>query len=132
MNHASDDQLLLLSYGELGDENASLVEAHLAECASCRARLERLERASVALTGIARRRPGKADRWLVGAAFATAAVLAVIVLWRRASHQPSERVWSPLQQWSVTAGYIAGGASVIDIDAQLTRLEQEPYHGLPD
>jgi anti-sigma factor RsiW len=132
MSHASDDQLLLLSYGELGEADASLVEAHLAACASCRARLERLERASVALMGIPRYGPGRADRWLVRAAFAAAAILAGIVLWRRGSHPPIERAWSPSTQWSVTAGYIAGGPSVVEIDAQLTRLEQERYHEMPD
>jgi hypothetical protein len=40
--------------------------------------------------------------------------------------------WTPTTTWSTTAGYVTGGKAMIDIDAQLTRLEQERYYGLPN
>jgi anti-sigma factor RsiW len=130
MNHPHDDQLLLLAYGELPAPEVGAVEAHVADCATCRAQLAQLETAH-ALLDVAlpprRRRP---LRWFAGAALAAAALLAGVWLM---SWAPVRRVtpgWRPTSQWSATAGYVTGVA-MVDIDAQLTRLEQERYYGRP-
>jgi hypothetical protein len=65
------------------------------------------------------------------AALATAALLAAIVSTRSWSSRDSAQRWTPTTTWSATAGYLAGGTAVIDIDALLTSLEQEPYYGRP-
>ena len=130
MNHPHEERLLLLAYGELPDADAAELETHLAVCAACREDLERLESARVALDWAVppQRRPA---RWLV-AGLAAAALLAAVLLTRHGSPSGAEGVWQPSHVWSATAGYIAGGPSLVQIDAQLTRLEQERYHGLPN
>ncbi len=130
MTHPPEDRLLLLAYGELPDAGAAEVEIHLAACPACRAELARLERARVALdVGLPRR--GTRARWIAVGALAAAAVLAGLLLVRTPPAR-GEPGWQPPSVWSATAGYIAGGAPVVQIDAQLTRLEQERYYGLPD
>ncbi|SRR6266487_2753676 len=129
MNHPTGDELLLLAYGELPAAHVARVEAHLGECAACRAQFTRLDAAHVALdTAIAPLRR-IAPRWTV-AALAAAVVLATVFL---TSSGPRRRVhpeWRPTSTWSATAGYVTGGRAMVEIDAQLTRLEQERYHGL--
>ena len=49
MNHATNDELLLLTYGELAREHAAPLEAHVAACAECRRELAALESARGAL-----------------------------------------------------------------------------------
>lgn len=124
MNHPHEDQLLLLAYGEGHDGQ---VEAHVANCATCAAAFERFERARVALDwSVPRQR--RPVRW-IAAGLAAAALLAAVVLTRdTAQPRPS---WQPPHVWSATAGYIAGGPSVVEIDAQLTRLEQERTYARP-
>ncbi len=127
MNHPHEDQLLLLAYGELSETEAAEVEAHVVGCANCGAALERLERARVALDWAVpeRRRPA---RWLA-AGLAAAAVVAAVLLTRSGSH--GLEPWQPSHVWSPTAGYIAGGPPLVEIDAQLTRLEQERSYVRP-
>lgn len=125
MNHPHEDQLLLLAYGEGQDDRE--VEAHVAGCATCREALERLERARVALDWAVpeRRRP---MRWLA-AGLAAAALVAAVLLSRGGSQGLAP--WRPPHVWSPTAGYIAGGEPLVEIDAQLTRLEQERSYVRP-
>jgi anti-sigma factor RsiW len=130
MNHVHEDQLLLLAYGELAEGEAAATERHLAGCAECRARLTKLDRARVAYDWAAPQRRRTPGRWIAAGLVAAAAVLAVVVM-RRAPTTSVDRGWPPPAVWSATAGYIAGGTTVVEIDAQLTRLEQERYHGLP-
>ena len=130
MNHPTDDQLLLLAYDELPEDQTARVESHIATCAACQDKLAQLERARVALdlaTSARRRSP------IVWAtlALAAAAVLAAVVIPKAGSRDPTER-WTPTTTWSATAGYVTGGKAMLDIDAQLTRLEQERYYGLPN
>jgi hypothetical protein len=127
MNHPHEDQLLLLAYGELPAAEATELEAHVVGCAVCGAALERLERARVALEWAVpeRRRP---VRWLA-AGLAAAAVVAGVLLTRGGSH--GVEPWQPPHVWSPTAGYIAGGQPLVEIDAQLTRLEQERSYVRP-
>ena len=126
MNHPHEDQLLLLAYGELAAGEATQVEAHLATCDTCRADLERLERARVALDWAQpKRRP---VRW-VALGLAAAAVLAAVFFTRLGSRGPEP--WQPVHVWSPTAGYIAGGQPLVEIDARLTRLEQERTYARP-
>ncbi len=126
MNHPHEDRLLLLAYGELPEGEAAQVEAHIATCATCREDLERLERARVALDwATPKRRP---VRW-IAAGLAAAAVLAAVLFTRGGSH--GLEPWQPVHVWSPTAGYIAGGQPLVEIDAQLTRLEQEPTYARP-
>jgi len=129
MNHPHDDQLLLLAYGELAHGEATQVEAHLTTCDTCRAELERLERARVALDWVVprQRRPA---RW-IAIGLAAAAVLATVLLTRVGSRGGGPEPWLPVHVWSPTAGYIAGGQPLVEIDAQLTRLEQERSYVLP-
>ena len=123
MNHPHEDQLLLLAYGE---STETQVEAHVATCDICREQLERFELARAALDwpAPARRRP---VRW-IATGLAAAAVAAVVLA--RGGARPEE-VWQPSRAWSATAGYIAGGETVVEIDAQLTRLEQERTYVRP-
>jgi len=126
MNHPHEDRLLLLAYGELPDGEAAQVEAHVASCGTCREDLERLERARVALDwAVPERRP---VRW-IAAGLAAAAVLAAVLFTRGGSH--GLEPWQPSHVWSPTAGYIAGGQPLVEIDAQLTRLEQERTYVRP-
>jgi hypothetical protein len=58
-------------------------------------------------------------------------VAGVVITTSGPSRDPTER-WTPTTTWSATAGYVTGGKAMVDIDAQLTRLEREPYYGLPN
>lgn len=129
MNHPSGDELLLLAYGELPQPVATNLESHVAACAACREQLAQLDRARVALDVAlpARRRPAPV---LAAIALAAAAVLASVLITR--SDPARERPgWTPTTTWSATAGYVAGGKVMVDIDAELTRLEQEKPYGRP-
>ena len=132
MNHPTEDELLLLAYSELAESRAAVLESHVAACAACREQLTQLERArvglQVALAPTARRR----RRVWVAFAVAAAAVLAGIVITRSAPSRDSDACWTPTTTWSATAGYVTGGKAMMDIDAQLTRLERERYYGLPN
>jgi hypothetical protein len=133
MSHLNDDTLLLLAYGELGEPEQRDAEAHLAACEPCRARLHRLERARVASEWAAPLARRLSRGWVAAIGLAAAAVLAAVYFMRAGtSVDEPGRGWSPPTAWSATAGYIAGGATVVQIDAQLTRLEQERYHVIPD
>ena len=127
MNHPSDDELLLLAYGELPDEHVATVESHVAQCTVCHATLAGFERAHVALdVALPTRRRGVPV--LAAVALAAAAVVAGVLLTRP---DPARPGWTPTRTWSATAGYVAGGKAMVDIDAQLTRLEQEWPYGRP-
>lgn len=120
MMHPHEDHLMLLAYGELPASEATELEPHLAVCATCRAQLERLERARVALdmalAGPTRGRLG----WVPVALAAAAVLVAVMVLSPR-------RDTSPL---SLTLPrYTAPGLA--PIDSLLTRLEQEKPYAIP-
>jgi len=97
-------------------------------CRGCWEALERLERARVALDWVrpARQRPA---RW-VATGLAAAAVLVAVWVGTRPPSQGT-RVWPPSTVWSATAGYLAGGTALVQIDSQLTRLEQEPLYAIP-
>jgi len=131
MNHPNDDRLLLLAYGELPEADAAAAEVHLAACPVCRAHLERLERSRVALDVAMPRARRFAARW-IAAGLAAAAVLAAVVLTNSPPSRPANQGWRPTSGWSATAGYITGGRAMVEIDAQLTRLEQERYYGPPN
>lgn len=128
MNHPHEEQLLLLAYDELPAADAAGLEAHVATCAVCRDDLARLERARVALDWAPT--PRRSARWIV-AGLAAAAAVAAILLTGRPSPSEGLRSWPEQREWSATAGYIAGGKSLITIDAQLTRLEQERSYVRP-
>ena len=130
MSHPAEDQILLLAYGELPATDARAIEAHVAGCVACRAAVERIERARVALD-LALPRTRRRTRWVV-AAFAAAAVLATVLLLRPTPPRPADSGWRPVSVWSTTAGYVTGGRTMVEIDAQLTRLEQERYYGRPN
>jgi anti-sigma factor RsiW len=130
MNHPSDDQLLLLAYGELPTSETTTAETHLMGCPTCRAQLERLERPRVALDVAMPRRRRRGARWVVAAL--AAAVIAAVVITRSQTSTAPGGTWRPASVWSATAGYVAGGRAMVEIDAQLTRLEQERYYALPN
>jgi len=133
MNHPTEDQLLLLAYDELPEPQAKEIETHIAACAVCAQQLAQLERGRVALDFAlpARRRP--VIVWAT-VALAAAAVLAGVLITTTAppSRDRAGRGWHPTTVWSATAGYVAGGNALVDIDAQLTRLEQERSYALPN
>ncbi len=133
MNHPTEDQLLLLAYAELPEPHANEIETHIAACAVCAQQLAQLERGRVALDVAlpARRRRRLAIVWTTLALAAAAGLAAVVISKAGPSRDPTER-WSPTTTWSATAGYVAGGKAMVEIDAQLTRLEQERYYGLPN
>jgi hypothetical protein len=129
MNHATDDQLLLLAYGELPQGGIAPVESHLAGCAACRAQLGRLESGRVALDGAL---PGRRSRlrW-IAAGLAAAAILAAVLLTNPPQSPGTHAGWKPTSNWSATAGYVTGGRALVEIDEQLTRLEQERSYARP-
>lgn len=132
MTHPIDDELLLLAYGELPDSRSVSIESHVAGCPACQGKLVQLERGRAALD-IAMPRVRRRTALVSGTlALAAAALIAAVLINTRApSSHPIER-WSATTSWSTTAGYVTGGRAMIDIDAQLTRLEQERYYGSPN
>ena len=132
MNHPTDDELLLLAYGELAAKRAADIESHIAACPGCAHQQAQLERGRVALDMAipARRRRSVFARGALALA-AAAVIAAVIIIQRGPPREPVER-WTPTTTWSTTAGYVTGGKAMVDIDRQLTRLEQERYYGLPN
>ena len=129
MNHPTQDELLLFAYDELPMPRAAAVESHLEACETCQHELGQLARGRAALDiAVPQRGPGQ----LVGAtlAIAAAAVLAGVAIIRSEPPRPPA-VWTPTTTWSATAGYVTGGTAMIDIDAQLTRLEQGWSYGRP-
>jgi anti-sigma factor RsiW len=129
MTHPSQDSLLLFAYGELPEVEASDVETHLAHCAACHESFRQLERARIAVEWAVPAGSLKGYRAAAFAALAVAAVVAVVML-ARPEQPEATGVWRSNPAWSATAGYIAGGSPVIEIDAQLTRLERS--YGYPD
>lgn len=129
MTHPSQDSLLLLAYGELDAKEAAGVEGHLAQCAACHESFRQMERARIAVEWTVPARSRRGYRAAALAALAAAAVVAIVVLARSDQDETTE-VWRANPAWSTTAGYIAGGSPVIEIDAQLTRLERS--YGFPN
>jgi hypothetical protein len=133
MIHPHPDELLLLASGELAEPRMGDVAAHVGTCPPCRDALTRLDESLTALGGASPRR----SRLLTspalwgGVAVAAAATLAVVFIRQPQEPAPSSARWKPLTTWSATAGYVAGGQALADIDAQLTRLEQEPHYARP-
>ena len=133
MNHPTEDQMLLLAYGELSEPPANEIESHIAACPRCADQLSQLERARVALEVALPKQPRRVVRWAALSGLAAAAVVAGVLLTRtNPPGQTAPRGWNPTTMWSATAGYVAGGNAMVDIDAQLTRLEQERSYGLPN
>jgi anti-sigma factor ChrR (cupin superfamily) len=132
MNHPTEDQLLLLAYGELPEPHAVAIESHVTACRVCGDQLAQLERARVALdVALPERRP--VTRWAaLGTLAAAAAVVGVLLTRTPPAAAVAAHGWNPTTVWSATAGYVAGGNAVVDIDAQLTRLEQERSYALPN
>ncbi len=131
MNHPTEDQLLLLAYEEQPHDAAAELDAHVATCAVCQERLAQLERARVALDVALPQRRRRPIAWAT-AALAAAAVLAAVMINKAGSSRDQTERWTPTISWSATAGYVNGGKAMADIDAQLTRLEQERSYGLPN
>ena len=133
MTHPNDDTLLLLVYGELPAEQVTECESHVAVCEACRAELDRLEAARVALDDALPAVTGRRGRfdWMA-IALAVAAVLAGVLMTRPRPTPTVGTHWAPTTTWSLTAGYVTGGSAIKDIDAQLTRLEQERSYGFPN
>ena len=138
MNHPHPDELLLLAYDELPASRAAEVETHLATCSACHGQFAAMARARVAtdwggagagtLDPPDRRRTVRLKAAVVG--LAAAAVIGAILIGRRANDEP-RGIWPKQREWSANAGYFAGGAAVIVIDGQLTRLEQGWSYGRP-
>ncbi len=133
MNHPTDDQLLLLGYGELPSPDMSEIESHVAACSTCGDKLAHFERARVALDVALPKLRRPVARWAVWGALAAAAVVGGVLIMRAAPPgDAAARGWNPTTMWSATAGYVAGGTAMVDIDARLTRLEQERSYALPN
>lgn len=133
MTHPTDDQLLLLAYGELQQPDPATVESHLAACDTCRAQFARLDATHVALDVALPARQRRLERW-IAVGLAAAAVLVAVLLSNSPPSRPANHGWRSTSDWSATAGYVTGGRSMVEIDAQLTRLEREGdrYHGMPN
>ena len=128
MTHPTNDELLLLAYGELLEPQVTELECHVAACQACRATLAEIERGRVALDVALPPRRRSPRIWL---ALAAAAALAGVVMARPGPTHDAAARWTPTTTWSATAGYVTDRA-MLDIDAQLTRLERERYYGLPN
>jgi hypothetical protein len=123
MNHLTADELLRFAYGEASGSEAPVMEAHLVSCASCRAELERFDRPRAMLEAAIGRR-ARSRLWLP-VVLAAAALLAAVLVTKSNTIRSEAPRWQPVSAWSSNAGYLAGGNAVVEIDAQLTRLEQE-------
>ncbi len=132
MNHPTEDQLVLLAYDELAEPLVCEIESHVAACAACADQLAQLERARVALDVALPERRRPVVVWVALGALAAAAAVAGLLFTRAPSSDAARRGWNPTKVWSATAGYVAGGNVMVDIDAQLTRLEQERSYGVPN
>ena len=134
-HHPSADELLLFGYGELPEPRSAEVEVHVASCAPCHAQLLELEGgrvlADAALEPAVRRHRRSVALW-AGLTLAAAAVLAGVLISNPGSFHGADDGWKPTTTWSATAGYVTGGKAMVDIDAQLTRLEKERSYGLPN
>ncbi len=132
MNHPTEDQLVLLAYDELAEPLVCEIASHVAACAACADQLAQLERARVALDVALAERRRPVVVWAALGALAAAAAVAGLLFTRAPSSDAARRGWNPTKVWSATAGYVAGGNVMVDIDAQLTRLEQERSYGVPN
>jgi hypothetical protein len=130
MNHPSGEELVLLAYGQLSEPVAGELESHVAACPACQQQFAQLDRARVALDVAMPVRRRRAAVW-TGFAIAAAAALAGVLISEPSPAPGSGDGWRRTTTWSATAGYVAGGKIMVDIDAQLTRLEQERYYGRP-
>mgnify|MGYP003580557382 CR=1 FL=1 len=133
MNHPHPDELLLFASGELAEMRLVEVASHLGTCATCQNALAELEGSLVALDRGMPRGGRPLNRHVVwtAVALATAAVLAAVLLMRPHPTPEAPPHWMPTTTWSLTAGYVTGGRTMMDIDAQLTRLEQGWSYGRP-
>jgi hypothetical protein len=131
MNHPTEDQLLQHAYAELPGPRAAEIESHITACRACGATLAELERGLVALD-VALPPPRRSTSRWIAIALAAAAVLAGVVITKQGPARDPMEHWTPTTTWSATAGYVAGGKAMVEIDAQLTRLEQERYYGPPN
>ena len=135
MNHPHPDELLLFASGELLEPRMAELASHVSACATCRHELAQLDQSLVALGGSwggprGARRIARSAVWS-GVALAAAAALAVVLIRQPNEPAPARAGWTPMTTWSANAGYVAGGKAVVEIDAQLTRLEQEPQYARP-
>jgi hypothetical protein len=130
MTHPTTDELLLLAYNELPEDRAAHVESHIDTCDACQAQLVQLERGRAALDLTMQPRRHRMIVWTT-LGLAAAAVIAGVVITRSVTVRDPVKHWTPTTTWSATAGYVTGKA-MLEIDAQLTRLEQERYYGLPN
>lgn len=133
MNHPHPDELLLFASGELAEPRLVEVGSHLATCGTCQNALAELEGSLVVLDRVMPHRGRALNRPVVwtAVALATAAVLAAVLLMRPHPTVETPPHWTPTTTWSLTAGYVTGGQAMMDIDAQLTRLEQGWSYGRP-
>ena len=133
MNHPHPDELLLFASGELTEPRMNDVASHVQACAPCRDMLTHLDQSLVTLGG-SWSPPGRSwslARPAVWGGVALAAAAALAVVFTRPSTESPRAGWAPTTTWSRTAGYVAGGKALLDIDAQLTRLEQESHYARP-
>ena len=135
MIHPHPEELLLFASGELLEPRMAELASHVTACGTCRHELAQLDQSLVALgaswAGPRRtRRIARSAVWS-GVALAAAAALAVVFIRQPNEPEPARPGWTPTTTWSANAGYVAGGKAVADIDAQLTRLEQEPHYARP-
>lgn len=134
MNHPHPDELLLFASGELAEPRIGDVASHVVACPTCRDALARLDESLVALGGAWPRRAHLlTTRPAVWGGVALAAAAALAVVFTRAPKESARAGdgWTPTTTWSATAGYVAGGNALLDIDARLTRLEQETSYARP-
>jgi len=122
MNHPTNDELLLLAYGEAPEH-----EGHLARCVDCRSHFALVEEGKLLLElGSAR------SRARTGAAWIPVALAAGIVGFLMMA-VPREQMPELTPHWRPTlaaspAGYVTD-RELIELDAQLRRLEHGGMYG---
>ena len=131
MNHPHLDELLLFASGELMESRLNDVASHVQTCVRCQDLLTQLDQSLVALGGSFPRGSRSLARPAVWGVVALAAAATLAVVFIGPSGESPRAGWTPTTSWSRTAGYVAGGTAVLDIDAQLTRLEQERSYDRP-
>ena len=91
MNHPTEDELLLLAYGELPDLRAAEIDSHAAACRMCQEKLAQLERGRVALNIAVPAGRRKAIVWATLALAAAAGLAGMLIIKSGPSRDPGAR-----------------------------------------
>ena len=113
--HLSDEELLLMTDGELSARRAAQVRAHLAACWSCRSRMAEIEGTILDFAQAYRGTPGAELPPAVGPRALLSARLAQIATKSGAGFRPFMSTWTWLRAFSVIAGFAAVSVALFNV-----------------